>query len=586
MPRKRKEVCRKSILTKNGRTVIRVFVRESPKKGGKDYFTELLDSNAEPVVGVSTQEHRASNSSFLEDEVIDRVIARTVEKYEAKEYQARTKVDYVALVTAIPSEAFQSLCPPSWGAPFFRSALKFYLNNSVAVIQNVLDASEPTLETLYRAREAMLKIVESHQRRNSAIKEDSSGQLLITEARRFAASAQRTADRRIIQANILYQTSRVLLAEYTLPPIQIPRLVPIKYVPLERCKALPRDFLIMLAAICLSEIEDTALAVGALILMGSMLRPAEGCAPRYRNILDYGSYGVYAVRRKVDSESLEVVHALKSDAARRTIVIPAIAMHAIRRRKAHLAQCGLTEDEINNAFVVSRDDDPFVPANPNILSHYIKTRMDMLGCDDSFWEAVSLLMYYEPDLDEHGNVLADPTTYSLRRAGCSNLMNCAAAPRLSGEKLPLYTLVDLLMGHKLRWQDSKWKEWLNRPDNWPLVAQMLETIVLDPDHSAHPAFAGRDTKLFPEKICHACQRLYIPDGSEQCTITVQAHSTDDIVVRFPESGKASEYKQIVMAKNASSMPIVQEEFRRAIFENAINKAKKYQKKEKGAKDGQ
>ena len=54
-------------------------------------------------------------------------------------------------------------------------------------------------------------------------------------------------------------------------------------------------------------------------------------------------------------------------------------------------------------------------------------------------------MSYEPDLDEHGRALADPTAYSLRRAICSYLMNCAAAPRLFGEKIPLSVLVDILM---------------------------------------------------------------------------------------------------------------------------------------------
>lgn len=586
MPRKRKEVLRKTVPTKNGRLTIVVFVRERKVKNGNDYYTEAYDINAERVTGVSTQEFRAASSCYSEEEVIARVIARTIEKFESKEIIPHEKIDYAAAFATIPEEAYDALCLPSWGRSVRRSALTFFAKNSIAIIQTILDASVISEDTLRKAQEDIVNIVKGHQHNREKLMqtkdtEDASEQGIAAAETRLDASAKKTADRRIFELNIIYQASRLLLPEYDLPPIQIPRILLDKVVPVEQCKALPRDFLVGLAAIFTSEAERSPFAAGGSLMLCSMLRPTEACAPKFGSILDFGTFGVYAVRTEVDSATIEVVDALKNDASRRTIIIPTFAMAVLRLRKAYLVQKGLTEEEVNNAYVVSKDDKPFTPISPRELSFYVKSQMDFLGCGDSFWQSVSMLMAYEPDVDEQGLELADPTAYALRRSGCSYLMNCAAAPRLSGEKIPLFVLVDILMGHKLHTQDAKWKTWVNRQDNWALIAQMLETIVFDPAHSAHPAFAPADTALFPEKICHSVQRLYVPEGSGQVTITIQAHSTDDIVVRLPQRGVASSYNQTILSKEASKMPVIQEELERTFFEKAINDVKKKLSKERG-----
>ena len=587
MPKKRKELQRKTVMTKNGRLTIVVFVRERKAKKGNDYYTEAYDINAERVTGVSTQEFRAANSCYSEEEVAARVIARTVEKFEAKEISPHEKVDYAAAFATIPEEAYDALCLPSWGRSVRRSALTFFVKNSIAIIQTILDASVITEDTFRKAQEEMINIVKGHQHNREKLMqtkdtEDVSEQGVAAVETRLDASAKKTADRRVFELNIIYQASRLLLPEYDLPPIQIPRILLDKVVPVEQCKALPRDFLVRLAAIFTKEAERSPFAAGGSLMLCSMLRPTEACAPKFGSILDFGSFGVYAVRTEVDSATIEVVDALKNDASRRTIIIPTFAMAVLRLRKAYLVQKGLTEEEVNNAYVVSKNDKPFTPISPRELSFYVKSQMEFLGCEDSFWQSVSLLMTYEPDVDEQGLELADPTAYALRRSGCSYLMNCSAAPRLSGESIPLFVLVDILMGHKLSAQDdAKWKVWVSRADNWVLIAQMMETIVLDPAHSAHPAFAPADTALFPEKICHSVQRLYVPEGSGQVTITIQAHSTDDIFVRFPQKGTAISYEQIVFPKEASAMPIIQEEIDRTFFEKAIGVVKKKFSKERG-----
>ena len=351
MPRKRKEVLRKAVPTKNGRLTIVVFVRERKAKNGNDYYTEAYDINAERVTGVSTQEFRAASSCYSEEEVIARVIARTIEKFESKEIIPHEKIDYAAAFATIPEEAYDALCLPSWGRSVRRSALTFFVKNSIAIIQTILDASVITEDTLRKAQEEMINIVKGHQHNREKLMqtkdtEDVSEQGVAAAETRLDASAKKTADRRVFELNIIYQSSRLLLPEYDLPPIQIPRILLDKVVPVEQCKALPRDFLVGLAAIFTEEAEHSPFAAGGSLMLCSMLRPSEACAPKFGDILDFGTFGVYAVRKKVDSVTVEVVDALKSDAAHRTIIIPYFAMSILHRRKAYLAQKGLTEGEV------------------------------------------------------------------------------------------------------------------------------------------------------------------------------------------------------------------------------------------------
>lgn len=585
MPKKRKELLRKTIFTKNGPLTVVSYMRERRKKGGIDYYTEAYDTNAERMTDISTQEFCPASSRCLENEVIERVIARTVEKYEAKAFIQRDKIDYAAAFATIPEESYSSLFSPDWGPSVQHSAQTFYINNSISIIQDILDSPVITEATLQKAQADLINITKSNQRgrknltavgnAEDAAKEDAAAKA------RLDASAKKSADRRVIQLNYIYQASRILLPEYHLPPIQLPRINLDKYTPIEQCKSFPLDFFVRLSAIFELEIEENSLAVGGSLMSGSMLRLAETCAPRFGDVEDFGGFGVYAVITQVDSRTVKVVDTLKTDAAKRIIVLPYFAMCAIRRRKAYLLKCGFTEEDLSKAFVVSQQDNPFVPANPRALSQYIKEHMRMLGCGDGFWESISMLMQYEPDVDEHGMILADPTAYSLRRAVCSYLLNCSSAPRLLGEKIPLSVLVDILMGHELSARDKKWKSWASRRDNWPLIAQVMETIIVNPENSAHPAFAPADAALFPGNICHAVQRLSVPEGIRKATITIQSHSTDNIVVRLPRHVKTTAHEQIVLSKEASTMPVIQEKTDRSFYEKIINDIKKKYRKERG-----
>lgn len=510
------------------------------------------------------------------EEVVARVIARTVEKFEVKTLVPREEINYSAAFLNIPKESRHQLCPYTWGESVRRSALSFYINNALDIIQGILDAKFIDEDVLSRAQGQLIEVVKGNQDvrhkllEANTMKSEETAEVL----GRLDASAKKTADRRLVELNTIYQASRIQLPEYNLPPIHLPHLILDKVVPVEQCKSLPRDFLVSLAAIFLWDIEHTALAMGGVLLECCLLRPSEACAPKIGDIIDLGSYGVYAVLTKVDSATVEVVDTLKSVAAARIIIIPKFGMEALRRRKAVLARSGLCEEDIDKAYVVSRYDNPFQPAGPQELSLYVKKNMELLGCDDVFWASMSLLMAQEPDKDEFGRIMADPTAYALRRSGCSNLVNCAAAPRMAGKQIPLFVLVDLIMGHELQAQDAEWKKWMHRDDNWPLVAQMMETIILDPDYSAHPAFTQSYDELFTGKICHIHQKVSVSTDAARHTITIKCHSTDDIFVRVPKKGRLCEHTQIVLSKEGSSMPVIQEQTDRAFYETVIKKAKR------------
>lgn len=586
MPRKKKEVYRKTVQTTNGQLNVFVFERVRKSKDGSEYYTEAYNTKAEHVLGVSTKEYRAADSEYSPEEVIARVVARTIEKYEVKTLAPREKVDFAAAFSEIPEESRSLLYPHTWGDSVRRSAMSFYINNSIDIIQGILDAKFIDEAVLQHAQEQLIKVVKGNQNVRKNILQDNDAQKISEQAidealKQLDAAAKKTAERRLVELNTIYQASRLLLPEYNLPLIQLPHIILDKVVPVEQCKALPREFLVKLATILAWEVEHTPLALGGILLLCCLLRPSEACAPKYGDILDFGSFGVYAVLTKVDSVTVEVVNALKSTAAARIIIIPKFGMDAMRRRKALLMQSGLSEEEVNKAYAVSRCGNPFKPAGPQELSHYTKKWMEMLGCTDEFWASLSLLMAQEPDKDEYGRILADPTAYSLRRSGCSNLVNCAAAPRLPGNQIPLFVLVDLIMGHKLQNQDIEWKKWMCREDNWPLVAQMMETIILDPEHSAHPAFSQLCNELFPAKICHTHQKVSVSSAAARHSITIRCHSTDNILVRIPSKGKLCMHRQVVIGKEDSSMPVIQEQTDRAFYAKAINNARKIYAKERG-----
>ena len=166
-------------------------------------------------------------------------------------------------------------------------------------------------------------------------------------------------------------------------------------------------------------------------------------------------------------------------------------------------------------------------------------------------------------MDDGGNALTDVTAYLLRRSGCTYLCNCTTVPLPDGRSVMPHGLVDALMGHRLRSEDAWWADWIKREDNWAVIAQVLESIILDPNHSAHPAFAPALPIVSPQ-VCHVTQNYVVPQDTlpgNTITVTVRCHDCDRVDVRLPkhvqlarENGKS----RTTLSLQQSNMPDVQE----------------------------
>lgn len=188
-------------------------------------------------------------------------------------------------------------------------------------------------------------------------------------------------------------------------------------------------------------------------------------------------------------------------------------------------------------------------------------------------------MQVEPDMDDGGNALTDVTAYLLRRSGCTYLCNCASVPLPDGRSVMPHGLVDALMGHRLRNEDAWWADWIRREDNWPVIAQVLEGIILDPDHSAHPVFASALPIVSPQ-VCHVTQSYVVPQSAlpgSTITITVRCHDCDRVDVRLPkhiqlarENGKS----RTTLSRQQSCIPDIQELVAKEYYDMLKKDAKK------------
>ena len=541
------DICRRKVLSATGPVV--VIVKSRVCKGNERYTARAITEDGYPIHGLTAQITRSN--SVQQRVSIDRVIERLITKLNRIHKSNQPSVDYPALFAALSPDQKDKLCPPAWRAVSTRQgALTFFERHVTKIIQSLLDNDPNDLAALEKAQTDIVDIVKSNQ----ASRKDQG--LNAAALARLDAQAKATADQHIVEANKLYQASRVILNQWPLPEISIPRLTLTKIIPPEQCKALDRKTMVQLAAAMWADISRTPLAVGGILMLCCLLRPAEVC-PQYKEILYCGDYGVYGVFGQTQHGTRS--KALKTKASHRIVVIPRYAMDAIRARQAVLAAQGYDDDAMRDMYVVHQPEKPYTPANPSAISAYVKDKLEQLGCNDDYWAAVSLLMQCEPDLDADGKQLADPTAYILRRSGCTYLVNCAAAPLLAGNmQIPLHKLVDVLMGHQVYGDNADtWQQWVQRDDNWPLIAQMMETIVLDPDHSAHPAYSNSLVD-YSDRICHAQQRRIVRDGEKKMTISIRSHGNDDVTVYLPRHCKIVSRDQQVQSKLDSHMPVIQE----------------------------
>lgn len=273
----------------------------------------------------------------------------------------------------------------------------------------------------------------------------------------------------------------------------------------------------VLTVATLRRLVGNGLSLGGILMLLGMARTAEACAPKFGEIVLRDDYAVIAIVWQADGTTR--IADLKTDNSYRLIILPKIAAEAIRARMAYLRELGYTEEQIRDMPAVSAERDPTTQASPTALRAFLLSILTRaMALDDSYWDAVKIQMSEEPDMDAYGNPSKDITAYIARRSRCTELCNgCGMAP----------LLVDAMMGHAPpRGDKANWDNYLRQPDNWPVVAQMTERIVYDPDCTINPAFA--QTHLAPGVSGRSNQTNigFTFSADEACTIEITAQTAE------------------------------------------------------------
>ena len=558
---KKQEIARENIFSSVGRVTVVVYLKVGAEK--QTLSTLLYTDKSQFVPGISAQmTYRPGHGRTL-DEAVKNIIARTVAKYEAACSPQREHADYAHAYAQLSDDMRKQLCPAQWRAESTRrAALTYYERRSILLIQRILDCTgDPAV--LEGVRQSYLELARKNTDRGDA-------------------NALATANKHITEANLLYEASRYVLAQYDLPPIEIPLFRTEGIVPPEQAKALPRDDLVRLAELIRLDSTETPLAAGAALMLCCLLRPAEVC-PRYGEIIDFGSFGVYAAVHNVSSGKR--VSTMKTRNAYRQIVLPKYVMDIVRNNREALRRQGYSDEDIKDAYIVHHRQDIHRPADPRDISSYVKNKLELLGYNSEHWLGLEMVVQAEPDMDDHGNALTDVTAYLLRRSGCTYLCNCTSAPLPDGRSVMPHGLVDALMGHHLRSENAWWVDWIRREDNWPVIAQVLEGIILDPNHSAHPAFAPA-LPTISSQVCHVVQTYVVPPNTppaRKVTVTVRCHDRDRVDIRLPKHIQISREKgksRTTLSRQQSNMPDIQETVVREYYDRLKKDAQRIHGKER------
>ena len=131
-----------------------------------------------------------------------------------------------------------------------------------------------------------------------------------------------------------------------------------------------------LAELIRLDFTETPLAAGAALMLCCLLRPAEVC-PRYGEIIDFGSFGVYAAVHNVSSGKR--VSTMKTRNAYCQIVLPKYVMDIVRNSREALRRQGYSDEDIKDAYIVHHRQDIHRPADPRDISNYVKNKLELLG---------------------------------------------------------------------------------------------------------------------------------------------------------------------------------------------------------------
>lgn len=482
---------------------------------------------------------KATTTAVVRSQIPDKermLIGKMTEKYLGTAKKAakipQSEHPYADLYQLLSENQRKMLCPPGWHAETtIRQGLAYFTNTMLPI----LDSYGLNIDAIQQ-REILNKIKEQ-----ASSHKNSKGTPLLTGIK---------INQHAKDFNYMCEKMRLLFSDYALPEIELPVSAGLKNIQIEQCKALPVPSVIQLSEILMRCIGN-GLAMGAVLMLTTLVRTAEACAPLFKDIVEYESYAVYGVLYQKE-EKIKIPD-LKTDASYRIIILPMFAVRALNKRKEYLMSQGYTEEQILEMPVVSAAHNPETMATPNDLSAYVRTLLELVHCGRDYWKAVDTAMQIEPDQEHNKSASTDPSAYVLRRNGCSILCNyCGMDPNL----------VDALMGHALpRSCKEQWDRWIRRPDNWPTIARYYERFVYAPEYSANPAYAPIQLKpgmRIQAELGEISYQIEVPADGEAVDIVLNVKTMergDDIEIHAPD-GTCSVFSTEIQVNTGEFAPIL------------------------------
>lgn len=454
------------------------------------------------------------------------------------------------------------LCPPTWQGRRTKDAnLGYFARHALEPISDAIKEDRFGPDVVKRVANEILEDVQKNQLKRRG-KEDADGEE--SEKAAVGDTAKALANQHIRDCNAIFESLRRELENPdAIPYILLPLYDNVKVIPPEQCKALDRETLIKTAALLRLSVQDNPLSMGGVLMMTALVRTAEAVCPKFGEILILGNFAVYGVIWQSDGTAR--IADLKTDSAYRLVILPYYAVTCLKMRRVMLQKQGYSEAEINEMYVVCNRDDPYRPANPSKLSAYLRKVLSLAGCSEEFWSAAKDLMDTEPDPVPDYARHPELTAYVLRRSGCSYLCNCSGMdPRL----------VDTMMGHLLRRQDTDIADQIKDEDMWAKIADYLECIVYDPQYSANPAY--RASNLLP-KVPHQRVQIRITEDmikNGKVTLSVETARADDILLTVPADVTDADYALASLRNQRIRFPSINELVDEAVYARCIETAKK------------
>jgi len=436
------------------------------KNGRTDMTARIADENGNWLKEYPKKEKRGSKGSkeVASDENV--LAARLAGEWEKINVPDVAKLEgdhiYTDAFLSIPEEERRTLCPISWQS-------KHSVRQGLAGFYRVLELLDEMGDSVDENDMVQLeqKLAEQAASHGNALGDP---------------EFSRQGNVRRTLANFIRMYPLLRLRCPGLPDIPMPILRGTsKKVGVERCKALPMPNLVLLYQLLLREAAKTPRALGVALMLLSGCRTGEACAVKFDSIeikvVGRLMYGAYAIEYTADGNVRSV--RAKTDKSYRLIIMPMEMVILVNLRIQELKDQGYTEGEIQDMYLVSLEEDPYVMESVGRVSAYGRELLLRVGVTSDYWDAVRRAMWIDHDLDAFRKPEKDPTAYALRRAAITIWTNiCGMDPDLA----------DVLVGHTVRGDGGRLRKYVSRPDSWPVIAEQMSHMVYDPAHTGNPAF--------------------------------------------------------------------------------------------------